>query len=268
MAFNVNNLLIADVLSATMFSKDGTKVRFGLNDISEPSLELGGNMVYATDRHSTPFAAFAQEKTASFSGSNSTMSLDLLASQMGGQKNVASAKSKLSTPVKEIFSLADDGGALKKNITLKKTPVTGSIIIEVLDTAGTPMGVNIPIAAASSATAASVSESTITLPTGASLTADDRICVYYDYETENAVEATGTAESIVVSGRFQVEVMFADKCDQSKIYYGFLEFPSAVLKTEATLDLTNEGKHPFTVDAMAEYCSDGLTLFRVVVPES
>ena len=60
MSFNVNNLIVDDILSATMFTKSGEQVLFGLNDISDPSLELGGNLVYATDHLGFNIAAFAR----------------------------------------------------------------------------------------------------------------------------------------------------------------------------------------------------------------
>ena len=268
MSFNVNNLIVDDILSATMFTKSGEQVLFGLNDISDPSLELGGNLVYATDHLGFNIAAFAREKTANFSGSNSTVSIDLLSAQMGGAKEIASASNKITSPFREVIQIGGTEGTANTTISLKKTPVAGTLVLELLGSDRTPMNVNIPIESGSSATAASLAGTTVTLPTGMSLTAEDFIGAYYDYETASAVTSTALLDAGVVSGKFEVEVLFADKCDQSKLYYGFIVFPSAVLDSTATLDLTVEGKHPFTVSATAEYCGDTRELFHIVVPES
>lgn len=268
MAFNVNNLAVSDVLSGTMFTKDGTRVQFGLNDISDPSLELGANPISLTDRLGVPIMQFIREKTATISGSNSTVSLNLLAAQMGSEKKVAKQDAPLIAPYKEQIQIGSGETGVNKTIKISKTPIAGTVVLELLDADRSPIGTNIPIETAASESAASVADTTITLPTGMNLTASDYIGVYYDYSTTNAVSAGSYVDAGVVSGKFELEVMFADKCNQAKLYYGFIVFPSAVLESSATLDLTVDGRHPFTINAMADYCGEERELFHIVVPES
>lgn len=268
MNFNVNNLAVADVLSGTMFTKDGTRVQFGLNDISDPQLEIGANPITLSDRLGTPIMMFVREKSASISGSNSTVSLNLLAAQMGSEKQIASDSEPLIAPYEDKIQIGGTDSAANTTITTTKEPIAGTIVLELLDSDRSPVGTNIPIEATASATAASVSGQTITLPTGMNLTASDYIGVYYDYSTTAAVSAGSSVDASVVSGKFQLEVMFADKCDQSRLYYGYVVFPSAVLDSSATLTMTAEGNHPFTITAMADYCGEERELFHIVVPEN
>ena len=267
MAFNVNNLIVSDVLSGTMFTKDGTKVLFGLTDIVDPNINLGSNPLTLTDRNGIPICQFMREKSASLSGSNSTFSMSLLAAQMGSGKKVASEESKLIAPTREEIQIGGTTEKANTSITVSKTPIVGTIVLEVLDGDRSPIGINIPIGPSATTTTASVSDKTITLPTGMSLTAADYIGVYYEYETANAVSAGSYIDGGTISGKFDLEVLFADKCDQSKIYYGHLVFPSAVLDSAVDLSLKPDSNHPFTINAMADYCGSDRELFHVVVPE-
>ena len=44
-------------------------------------------------------------------------------------------------------------------------------------------------------------------------------------------------------------------------------FPQAKLLSDYNLDFTTEGKHPFTIRAMQNYCDSEKKLFDLIVPE-
>lgn len=266
MAFNKDELIIADVLSGVLLDKTTRNVKFLLNEITDPSLSLGEETVFATDRRGVNIARFVNSKSASLTGSNALFSLGLLAAQVGNDKKVASSSAKIRVPIKESITVGGTSAA-NTTINLKHTPIAGSISLAVLDDGGSLTGVNIPIASASSTTSASVSAKVVTLPTGLNLTPTSIIGAFYEYESENAVEVTDNARNAKsVSGIFRLEVLFCEKCNQDIQYFGFIEFPSAILSAEADIDLTTEGNHPFTIEAMADYCSPNRELFRIVVP--
>ncbi len=259
MAFNKDNLLIKDVLSGTMLSKSDMSVKFVCNDIASPSLELGGEKVYSTDRLGFNIAAYDRQKTAKFSGENGTFSLGVLAAQTGATKTVGSSSSKIVTPTHDDFLVGAN-----KTVTLKQTPVAGSISIAHMDR-GKELIESIEISTTAGASVASVSDKTVTLPTSG-LDATDYIRVMYEYEASDAVSVVDTMNGTSISGIFRLEVLFADKCDQSTEYYGYIVFPSAVMDNNATINLTAEDKHPFTIEAMVDYCSENQELFHIVVP--
>ena len=259
MAFNKDNLLIADVLSGTMLSKSDMSVLFVCNDIASPSLELGGEKVYSTDRLGFNIAAYDRQKTAKFSGENGTFSLGVLAAQTGATKKVGSSSNKIATPTKKDYLVGTN-----TTLTLEHTPITGTISLARLDS-GHELVENIEISSKAEAGKASVSGTTLTLPTSG-LENTDYVRVMYEYEAENAVSVTDTMDGKSISGIFRLEVLFADKCDQATQYYGYIVFPSAVMDNNATINMTAEDKHPFSVEAMVDYCSENQELFHIVVP--
>lgn len=258
MAFNKDNLLIVDVLSGVMLDKTDGNILFVVNDIASPSLEIGGEKVYSDDRNSYHVAAFDRQKTATFSGENGTFSLGVLAAQTGARKQVGSESNKITVPFKEYVSVGSQG-----TITLKHTPIEGSVAIAKLDS-GREFVEALEIGTEAGANTGVVSGTTLTLPTG--LSAGDYIGVFYEYETADAVTVVDTMDGKSISGAFRLEVLFADKCDQATQYYGYIVFPSAVMDNNATMNLTTEDKHPFSVEAMVDYCSAKQELFHIVVP--
>ena len=267
MAFNKDELIIDQVLSGAMFDKSDAHVLFLLNDISDPSLEMGGEKVYATDHLGMNIAAFNRSKTATFSGSNSLFSLGLIAAQAGTAKEIAGTDNLFAVPYKEYLLVGSDtDGNVNTTVTLAKTPITGSVTIELLDEGRSLSGTNIPVESTASDSAASISENVITLPTGLDITAADYIGVFYEYETDEAVTVKNVIDSETISGEFRLEVLFCEKCNQSIQYYGYVVFPSAVLDNNATINLTTDGGHPFTIEALADYCSTDRELFHIIVP--
>ena len=259
--FNVDELIIDHVLSGTMFDKSTGAPKFCLTLIEEPTLELGGEKVYADDPLGQHIAAFNRSKTATFSGSNSLFSLGLMAEQVGADKKVGTSESKIQVMRREQLQVA--GG----KVTLKDTPVTGTISIGKMNASKSLTGEYIKIGTASSAGEASVSAKVITMPT--SVVSDgDFVCVYYKTEMDKAVQITNAADAVTSAGEFWIEVLFSDKCNQALQYYGFIVFPNAVLDNNASINMTTDGKHPFSLEAMVDYCGTNQNLFYIVVPDN
>lgn len=111
----------------------------------------------------------------------------------------------------------------------------------------------------------------ITPPTD--VTAKARALVVYKYtadgtENNGAVQVAADAVNFPKAGRFMLEVLGADTCNISTKYYGYLEFPQAKLTSDFDLTLTTDGKHPFTIRCMQEYCDAEKKLFTLTVPEA
>ena len=259
--FNVDDLVIDHVLSGTMFDKSTGAPKFCLKMIEDPSLELGGEKVYADDPLGQHIASFNRSKTATFSGSNSLFSLGLMADQVGATKQVGTSTAKIQAPRREQLQVTSG------KVTLKDTPVTGTISIGKMNSNKSLTGEYIKIGTSSSAGEASVSGNVITMPTSG-ISDGDLVSVYYKTEMVDAVKITNAAESYTSAGEFWLEVLFCDVCNQSIQYYGFVVFPNAVLDNNASINLTTDGKHPFSLEAMIDYCSTNQELFYIVVPDS
>ena len=83
MALNIDNLVINRALSGSMIDRVSGETFYSLNQITEPSLEITGETVYAVDAVGSRVAAFDRNKEASLSGSNAFVNRGLAAAQFG-----------------------------------------------------------------------------------------------------------------------------------------------------------------------------------------
>lgn len=267
MAFNVENLVVDHVLRVTKFDNETGDVEFTADQVENPSLECGGEQVIAADSLGAPIATFDRSKTSKFSAETSVISLGLLAAQVGSEKEAATADAKIKTPKFEIVTV----GAPASKITLSEVPVgvagaeVKSIYLLNKDRSisqkfevGADAEHNFSVTAA---------DKTITLPTGAEIVSGDRIAVWYEYESENAVRVVNSGNKFTTSGRFDVEVLFADVCNENVKYYGHIIFPKAKLDSNFTQTLTTDGKQGFSFSGMSDYCDEDKTQFYYVIPQ-
>lgn len=254
--FYKDDIIINMMLSATMFSKSTNEVLFSATMLEEPSLELGGEKAYVTDNYGMNIAAFNRQKTCTFSATNSLFSLGMLANQFGATPQTGS---DILIPAREILKVASGN-----TVSLKHAPRTGSVSIDVLDDSRSSIGVRLTESATGSGVA--VQDKKITI-TSDDVKAGTLVAVHYTYAGD-AVRIANKTDSFTAAGEFRIEILFCDKCDQMTQYYGFLVFPNAALDNNATINLTSDGKHAFSVEALVDYCSEGQELCYVVVPDS
>ena len=105
----------------------------------------------------------------------------------------------------------------------------------------------------------------ITVPTG--LTKDDVLFVMYEYEATSGAAVTANAIDFPKRGKFIMEVLGCDVCDQEELVHAFVEFPNAKLDGNVDYSFTTDGTHPFTIRAMQDYCNKEKVLFRVIIPD-
>ena len=113
---------------------------------------------------------------------------------------------------------------------------------------------------------------TITFKAGAA-PVGSRFLAFYDREASGAAgmgaaQVVNTAIDFPSTGRFVMEVLGADVCDQSTVYAAIIELPNARMTSDFDLSFTTDSKHPFTLRAMQDYCDPDKVLFRIVVPET
>ena len=90
--------------------------------------------------------------------------------------------------------------------------------------------------------------------------------IVYEYEAEEAVAVTGDSVNFPKAGKFLMEVLGTDVCDQTKLIHAYVEFPNAKLSTDFDLSFTTDTTHPFTIQAQQAYCDREKILFRIIVP--
>lgn len=271
MAFDISNFVIERISRGVMKSTADGSLLWSLNQIEEPSLTVSSETRDAVDAMSTPIMTFEMGKQAEFSAQNSLLDLNLLAAQSGDAKQLATATNKIRVPAFEEYTWTSG-----TDIILKHTPVgvTGAEVpfVYVLNGDGTTAKKYTAGANAGKDVFKVVAQTkTVTPPTNA--TAGERVLVIYDYEADGtsdlgAVSIANSAKNFPAAGRFIMEVIGADVCNISVKYKAYLIFPQAKLLSDYNLDFTTDGKHPFTIRAMQNYCDHEKRLFELIVPEA
>lgn len=266
---NLNNFVIERVRRGTMFSSTTGEAMWSITQIEEPSLNVTSEKAEAVDALGAKIMEFDRAKNAEFSGQNSLFDLGLAAAQAGREKEVATETETLVIPkweeIKLTQAMIDEG-----KVTLSETPVgvAGAEIpyIYTLNGDGTlNTKYALGTAASDSEFELVVADKSITIPTG--LKEGTKLWIPYDYAATSAVAVSNTAVDFPVAGKFVMEVLGVDVCDTTKKYYAYIEFPNAKLTADVEYTFTTEGKHPFTIQAMQQYCDEEKRLFSIKIPE-
>lgn len=215
MAFDINNFVIDRVIRGVALSQKDDSVLFSINQMQNVSLNCASESTDAVDALGTPIATFYRAKSAEFSAENAIFDMNLMATQLGTAKKVASSTAKITAPAMESFAYGTG------NYELKHTPKTVPNEIYVLNGDST-FGKKFVKGTAASATEFAITNKTLALPTG--LAATDELFVMYDYETDSAVEVVNSATEFPVGCKFIMEVLGCDVCDQTTLVHAYVIF--------------------------------------------
>ena len=248
MAFDINNFVIDRIVRGVALSQKDDSVLFSINQIQNASLNCASESTDAVDAMGTPIATFYRAKTAEFSAENALFDMNLMATQLGTEKKVASGASKVVVPAMESFVVAEGG-----KYVLKHKAIAAPAEIYAINSDST-FGVKYK---KSETTAISASEfvytdtdNTITLPTG--LAVGTEMFVMYEYESENAVEVVNSAKNFPVGCKFVMEVLGCDVCDQTNLIYAYVIFNNAKLSPDFDWSIATDGAHPFSMKAQQD----------------
>lgn len=215
MAFDINNFVIDRVTRGVALSQKDDSVLFSINQMQNVSLNCASESTDAVDALGTPIATFYRAKSAEFSAENAIFDMNLMATQLGAKKKVASSASKITAPAMESFEYGTG------SYELKHVPKGEVKEIYVLNGDST-FGKKYTKGTSPSETEFSLTGQTMKLPTG--LNASDELFVMYDYETENAVEVVNSATEFPVGCKFVMEVLGCDVCDQTTLVHAYVIF--------------------------------------------
>jgi hypothetical protein len=262
MAFNKNELILDKVRSLTAHDLSTDQMLFRLTSLEDSSLQCTAEGEEITDAIGAVITTLYRAKKATFSATNSLISLDLAAAQYGSKKELASAENKIVDYTYEIITIPAEATA----VTLKHKPVAGSVTY-IYSIANGETGTAYKAGADASATEFVIAESgEITLPTGLT----GKIYVEYQYETENAVRIVNRASQFPEACKAIIYAYFRDKCNENLVYSGKVVCPKAKLNPESVeLALTSTGKHPFEFVINRDYCAEEGedTLFEIILSE-
>ena len=258
MAFDLNNFVIDRVVRGIAVSQgDNVKlgiaagdVLFSINQITNPSLNCTSESTDAVDALSVPIATFYRSKAAEFSAENALFDMNLMATQSGTKKKVATAGATIDTPCFETVDIAE--ATLTYN--LKHTPLATPKVY-VLNGDGT-LGEKVVVATAAAGKTIAISGASVTLAEGG-YAVGSQLFFMYDYKADGtegngAVEVANTATNFPVGCKFIMEILGADVCDQTNLIYAYLIFPNAKLSPDFDWSIATDSTHPFSMRAMQE----------------
>ena len=216
--FDINNFVIDRIVRGVALNQKDDSVLFSINQIQNASLNCASESADAVDALGTPIATFYRAKSAEFSAENAIYDMNLMATQLGTKKKVASSGSKITVPAMEGFTAPDGGKYVLKHVP-KSAPteiyaINGDSTFGIKYTKGTSAGAD--------KFAYTEADHTIALPTG--VKAGTEMFVMYEYETEKAVEVVNSATEFPVGCKFIMEVLGCDVCDQTNLVYAYVIF--------------------------------------------
>ena len=267
MALNLNELLLDRVRSLTAHDLSTKELLFRLTSLEDPSLSCTAEGEEVTDAIGALITTLYRAKKATFSASNSLISLDLAAAQYGAKKEMASEQDKIIDYTYEILDIKDG------KATLTNTPSTTKVMVEGVEKEVSSVRYIYSVENGQTSTkyaygdAASESEFTIsgkeiTVPTGLT----GKIYVEYQFENANALRIVNKAASFPEACEVVIYAIFRDKCNENVKYAGKIVCPRAKLNPEQVeLALTSTGKHAFEFTMMKNYCDDDGDLFTIIV---
>lgn len=250
MAFDINNFVIDRIVRGVALSQKDDSVLFSINQIQNASLNCASESTDAVDAMGTPIATFYRAKTAEFSAENALFDMNLMATQLGTEKKVASDGAKIVVPAMESFTVAEGG-----KYTLKHKAIAAPAEIYAINDDST-FGVKYKKAKESAVSDVEFVytelDNTLTLPTG--LAVGTEMFVMYEYESTEAVEVVNSAKNFPVGCKFIMEVLGCDVCDQTNLIYAYVIFNNAKLSPDFDWSIATDGAHPFSMKAQQDYC--------------
>ena len=275
-------------------------VLFSINQITNPSLSCTSESTDAVDALNVPIATFYRAKTAEFSAENALFDMNLLATQTGTKKNVASSTNKIAVPCFETIEIKAPDSGDTVSLKLSHTPLeTAGHYVKVyvlkgdgtlgdkVDTtkdAKTPNGRSVYVRDGRTLTVAYTTTDEDDNGIGDSgFMVGEQLFVMYDYEADGAaetkdgntvtekargaVEVVNSATKFPVGCKFIMEILGADVCNQTDLIYAYLIFPNCKLSPDFDWSIATDSTHPFSMKAMQEYCDKQKRLFSIIIPE-
>ena len=257
MAINPNELILDRVRELIFTDLTTGEVLARLTSLEDSSLKTAAEGTDVTDSIGALITTLYRAKTGEFSATNSLLSLDLAAQQMGSDKVVAATGATITTPVTETFTVSGT------TITLGHTPTNTIKYIYLLE--NKTLAKKYAVAATASATEFSIATNTITLPTGVT---SGTIYVEYEYASESAVKVANNTEKFPEAVGVKIFAIFRSVCNENIKYAGsIVAAKGKVDPTSVELALTTTGKHAFNVKFQKDYCDENADLFSIIVAE-
>lgn len=266
MAFDINALAIHKVLRGSLYHSSTGAQLWSVTQVKDFSLSVTTDELTISDFEGAPIMKFDRAKTCTIKGTNAIFDLGLMAAQSGTSKVLSSATS-FSAYANEVITIPTSG----TTVTLSHTPAAAAAtgipyIYKLRGDSGT--STSYAYAASASGTQFTFTGTTLTFPTGLDVGTQLLVPYYYTADgSDEAVKVENNGVNFATPGRFVLEFLAHDPCDVSSLHYAMLIFPNAKLSSAFDLSIGSDSGHPFSLEAMQDYCDADKLLFTIIVPE-
>ena len=259
-----SNLVIDRVLQGLFeqTKKDGDGKEYlevigALNQIQNLTINTSTDPKDAVDARGVLIKRFYTSKNVEVSGENAIMNLDLAGLQFGNPKTNASDVNKIVLP--RIMQVPVTG----TTITLKETPIDGTLTVYVCNSMGLP---EVRCVEGSSAKAGTFvyADKVITLPTDVT---SGMVQIKYEYETDKGAMVLQTADKFPDTCQLTLSVLACEPCDPETLRHVYIVFPSFQLSPDVDLSIATDGVHAFSGSAQVDYCSPDKRMFYIAMSD-
>ena len=263
MAFNPNELILEKIRSVEEYDPSTMELMGRYTQIEQPSLQTSADGTQVTDAMGAEIVTFYNAQQGTFSFTNSLHSLDLMASQFGSTKEIASEDEKIEVPVSEVITLVN-GVATLKYVPVGTTGAEVSIAKVINDDNTYGDTFKVSSVADDGVFVVDATAKTLTFPEGTT----GRVFVQYTRESEAAVRVTKYTDGVPEVRTLLINAIFHDPCNTNLIYAGVIFVPRAQINPESVeVNLTPDGKHAAEYRLQKPYCDEKAKLFDIIVTQ-
>ena len=262
MEFNPNELMIEKVRSVEEYDIDTNELIGRYTQIEDPSLQTSADGTDVTDAMGAAITTFYRAQSGTFGFSNSFFSMDLLASQAGTDKKVASSSDKIQVPVSETITIGSDHTAVLKYVPVgtKGAEIKFVKVINGDNTFGKTY--ELSSTAGTGKFILDAATKKITLPEDAT----GKVFVNYTRESEKAAMVSKTTDSVPQMKSLLIHVIFHEICNPNNVIAGVISCPRAQIDPSSVeVNFTSDGKHAASYILRPSYCDDENKLFDIIV---
>lgn len=254
---NINEMILEKVRNVSFLSPSDGSLIGRLTQVKDGKITTGADSDKIEGSTGTTLATIYKAKTGEFSATNAFFSTDLLALQLGSEKEQASASSKILVPAYKVADVASGG-----TIELDHTPVDLKYIYGVVKN---QTATKYSVGASASDDEFAVSGSTITVPTSA---AETRFYIEYEYESADAQKIRNKTDSFPTNVGCKIYCLFKDVCDEAlKTAVTIVSNRAKIDPSQVEIALSNatEG-HAFSLQFEEDFCDEtNDDLFTIII---
>ena len=234
-------------------------VLYTLTQLQESNISISAESNDVTDKDGNLVKRFWRAKTGEFTATNAFLNLNIVASESGSEKKVATAANHIVAPGITISKQEDTSVVL--------ADVTGTPKVYGLENNGT-LGTQFSSGGTASATTFVFDDTTgtLTLPLSNNYV---RYMIRYDRDvSDGAVSITNQADKFPGTIRLILKVLCVDPCSADTLRAAYIDIPSFQVSPEHEISLSSDNQTiDFNGALQVDYCDPDKALYHIYVIE-